>query len=162
MAGQKFYASPTDTFTWKNGAVGHRRGGSFDYLGPYAKVRNCPIDGTNLRLTCYATAHADTMFSVPAVTEYKRKRIAGFFLLDKGDIMFCPFARFRHLVGLAWDRKTWVKELDRIAAEKGCFTGDERDEAMDRTWMPLFRQGLSPQQAWDAHLGSAVGSPREA
>lgn len=58
---QRFYASPTDTFTSPNGAVGHRTGaGSFECLGPYAKVSNCPIAGTTLRLTCYATGYADT------------------------------------------------------------------------------------------------------
>lgn len=47
--GQKFYAS-ADSFTWPNGAVGYRPGGPFDCLGPFARVTNCPIDGTDLRL----------------------------------------------------------------------------------------------------------------
>lgn len=77
--GQKFYASPSDTFTWPNGAIGHRTGVPLDILGPYAKVRNCPIAGTSVRLTCYATGFCDTYFSVPACTRYKGKHIRGYF-----------------------------------------------------------------------------------
>lgn len=88
---QRFYASPTDTFTWPNGAIGHRPGGSFDCLGPYAKVTNCPIDGhTGLRLTCYATGYADTFFSVPACTRRKGKHIRGFFTTRDENIVFVP------------------------------------------------------------------------
>lgn len=158
MAGQKFYASPTDTFTWANGAVGHRPGGPFDTLGPYAKVRNCPIDGTSLRLTCYATAHADSFFSVPAVTQYKRKRIVGFFMLDKGDIVFCVMNRHKHLVGLHWDQVTWVAELGKIAAAANCFPDEDHDRALQRTWLPLYQQGLTPQQAWDSQPWIRNGS----
>jgi hypothetical protein len=86
---QKFYAS-SDTFTWPNGAIGHRPGGPFDCLGPYAKVKNCPIAGTNLRLTCYATGYADTYFSIPADTRHKGKRIVGYFCLEDGNIEFRP------------------------------------------------------------------------
>lgn len=149
MAGQKFYASPTDTFTWANGAVGHRAGGPFDTLGPYAKVRNCPIDGTQLRLTCYATAYADTWFSVPAVTEHKGKRIAGYFTTDEDGIHFRVMNRHRHLVGLPWDQATWVAELDKIADAAGCEPNGDRERALQRTWLPLYQQGLTPQQAWD-------------
>ena len=86
---QRFYASPTDTFTWPNGAVGHRTGSVFDCLGPYAKVRNCPIDGhQTLRLTCYATTYADSFFSVPACTRHKGKYIKGFFTLRDGSAVF--------------------------------------------------------------------------
>lgn len=100
MAGQKFYASPSDTFTWPNGAVGHRPGGSFDCLGPYAKVKNCPIAGTSLRLTCYASGYAETHFSVPAVTEHKGKRVVGYFSTDEDGIYFHVMDRCKHLVGL--------------------------------------------------------------
>lgn len=93
--GQKFYAHPTDTFTFTNGAVGHRIGGPFDCLGPYAKVRNCPIRGTGLRLTCYATGYADTMVSVPACTRHKGQYISGFFTLNDGAIEFVPHDRHR-------------------------------------------------------------------
>jgi hypothetical protein len=88
MSAQKFYASPTDTFTFSNGAIGHRSGSIFDCLGPYAKVTNCPIDGTSLRLTAYATGYADTHFSVPACTRYKGKYISGFFTVNDGAISF--------------------------------------------------------------------------
>lgn len=99
--GQHFYAHPTDTFTWPNGAIGHRTGsGSFDCLGPYAKVRNCPIEGTNLRLTCYATGYADTYFSVPACTRHKGKYISGYFSMNDGLIEFRVMNRHAHRVGL--------------------------------------------------------------
>jgi hypothetical protein len=84
---QKFYAS-ADTFTSPNGAVGHRPGGPFDCLGPYAKVKNCPIDGTEIRLTCYASGYADTAFSVPANTRYRGHHIGGFFTSDEQGTVF--------------------------------------------------------------------------
>lgn len=97
---QKFYAS-SDTFTCPNGAIGHRPGGPFDCLGPYAKVRNCPIVGTTLRLTCYATGYADTFFSVPACTRHKGKHIGGYFTMDDGNIEFRPLDQFKPLLGIA-------------------------------------------------------------
>jgi len=97
---QKFYASPNDTFTWPNGAVGHRPGGPMDCLGPYARVRNCPIAGTNLRLTCYATGYADTVWSVPACTSYKRKHISGYFSMDEESIEFRVLDKHRERLGL--------------------------------------------------------------
>lgn len=100
MATQKFYASRTDTFTWPNGAIGHRSGGSFDGLGPYAKVRNCPIAGTDKRLTCYATGYADTAFSVPAATRIGGRHIAGYFTISEGSIEFRVMDRHRERAGL--------------------------------------------------------------
>ncbi len=79
---QVFYASPHDSMTWPNGAIGYRTGGGFDIVGPYAKVSNCPIKGTTVRLTCYATAVADTAFSVPACTRYRGNYIKGYFSND--------------------------------------------------------------------------------
>jgi len=94
---QKFYASPSDTFTSPNGAIGHRSGGPFDCLGPYAKVRNCPIDGTSVRLTCYATGYADTFFSIPACTRYKGKHVRGYFTSDESGTVFRVMDRQKHL-----------------------------------------------------------------
>lgn len=94
---QVFHAS-ADTFTWPNGAVGHRPGGSFDCLGPYAKVSNCPIAGTDLRLTCYATGYADTHFSVPACTRHKGKHIRGYFAFTDECIWFHPMNSHKHLL----------------------------------------------------------------
>lgn len=89
--GQHFFASSNDTFTFPNGAIGHRPGGPFDYLGPYAKVVNCPIGNTQYRLTCYATGYADTFFSVPACTRIHGKYVSGFFSIDHdGGIHFNP------------------------------------------------------------------------
>jgi hypothetical protein len=84
-----------EPFTFTNGAVGWRPGGPFDYLGPYAKVQHCPILGTNLRLTCYATAYADTHFTVPAATRYRGRHIGGYLTLDNGACAFQPYDRFR-------------------------------------------------------------------
>ncbi len=98
--GQKFYASPNNTFAWPNGAVGHRGSDSFDILGPYAKVRNCPVDGTDLRLTCYATNYADTHFSVPACTRHKGKYVRGFFTLRDDGLVFCVADAHKNRLGL--------------------------------------------------------------
>jgi hypothetical protein len=85
---QKFIAR--ESIEYKNGAIGWRPGGPFDCLGPWAKVQNCPIEGTDIRRTAYATGHADTFFSIPAVTRYKGKRITGFFTMDGDNPIFCP------------------------------------------------------------------------
>jgi hypothetical protein len=108
--GQFFYADPKHTFIWPNGAVGHRPCAlPFDDLGPYAKVRNCPVDGTELRLTCYATGYPDTYWSIPACTRYKGKYVKGFFVTRHSDnridvaaneIVFCVVDRDREKVGL--------------------------------------------------------------
>lgn len=98
---QKFYASKADSYTWPNGAIGYRPGGPMDCLGPYAKVRNCPIAGTDdgtgnpLRMTAYATGYADTYFSVPACTRYKGRHIGGFFAVRDESLEFVPYDRFK-------------------------------------------------------------------
>ena len=97
---QKFYASPTDTFVSPNGAIGHRIGGPFDCLGPYAKVRNCPIEGTNLRLTCYATGYANTAFSIPACTQYKGRYVRGYFTNREDGTVFCVVDAHKDRIGL--------------------------------------------------------------
>lgn len=94
---QKFYASPTDTLVSPNGAIGHRSGNLFDCLGPFAKVRNCPIAGTDKRLTCYATTYANTFFSVPACTRYKGKHIRGFFTTGEEGTVFNVMDSHKHL-----------------------------------------------------------------
>ena len=98
MALQKFHASG-GTFTWPNGAIGHRPGGPFDCIGPYAQVRNCPVmlDGadTGLRLTCYASAVADTFFSIPAATQYRGKYIRGYFSADDSGVTFNASGAYR-------------------------------------------------------------------
>ena len=94
---QKFIAR--EPFTFPNGAIGWRPGGPFDCLGPYAKVQNCPIDGTDLRLTCYATGYADSFFSVPACTVFRKKYIGGFFTWKDDSVFFVPYDRFRDRLG---------------------------------------------------------------
>lgn len=86
--GQKFIARERREFS--NGAIGWAPGGPFDCIGPYARVQNCPVAGTDLRLTCYATGVADTMFSVPACTRRRGRHVGGFFALDNGAIVFHP------------------------------------------------------------------------
>jgi hypothetical protein len=97
---QKFYASPKDTYECANGAIGYRSGGPFDCLGPYAKVLNCPIHGTDIRRACYATGYADTWFSIPACTRYKGKYIRGFFTHEESGIVFNPMDSHKHLLGV--------------------------------------------------------------
>lgn len=57
----------------------------------YAKVENCPIDGTDIRRTAYATGYADTFFSVPANTRYKGRHIRGFFTMRDDGCVFVPY-----------------------------------------------------------------------
>ena len=86
---QRFYASQ-DTMKWPNGAIGHRPGGPFDCLGPYAKVRNCPVDGESRPYTVYATNYADTYFSVPACTRIRGKYVKGILTLSDNGPVFTP------------------------------------------------------------------------
>lgn len=88
--GQKFYADLGCPFEFTNGAIGYRTGATFDVLGPYAKVVNCPIGDTDYRLTCYATGYADTAFTVPACTRIKGKHVRGHFERKDGAITFYP------------------------------------------------------------------------
>lgn len=89
---QKFVAR--ERFEFPNGAIGWAPGGPMDCLGPYAKVEHCPISGTGLRRTAYATGYADTFFSVPACTRVKGRYIGGYLTLDDGGIRFVPYDRF--------------------------------------------------------------------
>jgi hypothetical protein len=87
-----------EPFQFSNGATGWRPGGPFDCLGPYAKVQNCPIDGTPLRRTCYATSYADTFWTVPAWTRVHGKYIGGFFESDGDAVHFVPYSRFQGML----------------------------------------------------------------
>ncbi len=86
MSGQRFVAR--ERFVWPNGAIGWRPGGPFDCLGPWAKVQHCPIDGTDLRRTCYATGYADSFFSIPARCQIYGKTVRGFFTDRDGNPVF--------------------------------------------------------------------------
>lgn len=97
---QKFIAREKHEFS--NGAIGFRPGGPFDCLGPYAKVLNCPIEGTELRRACYATGYADTYFSIPACTRYKGKYISGYLTQDgNGGCSFVPHTCQHAKLGIA-------------------------------------------------------------
>lgn len=87
--GQKFIAR--DKFEFSNGAIGYRPGGMFDCIGPFAKVKKCPVivgDVEVKRLTAYATGYAETFFSVPACTRFKGKHIRGYFTSDETGCKF--------------------------------------------------------------------------
>jgi len=84
---QKFIAR--QRFDFDNGAIGWCSGGPTDCLGPYAKVQNCPVEGEQKRYTCYATAYADTYFSIPACTRIRGKYTRGYFTHDEnGGVVF--------------------------------------------------------------------------
>ena len=86
-------------FNFSNGAIGFAPGGPFDCLGPWAKVKNCPIiiDGKEVaRLTCYASGYADTYFSVPANTRYKGNYVRGYFTSDDGNAFFHVVDAHKH------------------------------------------------------------------
>jgi hypothetical protein len=94
----QFYADPNLTVTWPNGAVGYRSSAPpNDPLGPFAKVENCPIAGTDIRLTCYATGYADTFFSIPAETKYRGKRVVGYFTMNEDILEFRVMNTHKHL-----------------------------------------------------------------
>lgn len=104
---QRFVAR--ERFQFSNGAIGWRPGGPFDCLGPWAKVNNCPIHGTGLRLTCYATGYADTFFSVPAVTRYKGRRVKGYLTQDgDGGAEFRPYNGELEKAGIKLEQSTTV------------------------------------------------------
>lgn len=89
MSLARFYASLEAPEYWDNGAVVFHSG---THTATFAKVRNCPIlvngvySGT--RLTCYATGHADTFFSIPAATRYKGQYIRGYFSQNEDGPVF--------------------------------------------------------------------------
>jgi hypothetical protein len=113
--GQKFYADPRAVFEWPNGAKGYRpTSGPFDCLGPYAKVTDCPIAGTTLRRTCYATGYADTFFSVPACTRINGKYVAGYFSTDGGLIEFRTMDRHKDRLPRLPDSEL-IAQLPRVA-----------------------------------------------
>ena len=113
MSGQRFYADPKNTFVWPNGAIGYRSGGPFDCLGPYAKVENCPIDGTQLKRTCYAVSLSDTAFSIPAVCTIDGHRISGFFT-GSGDagVRFCVHNRHKTLIARHYEAVEAQKQIE--------------------------------------------------
>lgn len=97
--GQRFIARDRREFS--NGAIGWAPGGPFDCIGPYAKVQNCPVmldDAEIGRYTCYATRHADSMFSIPACTKVLGTHIGGFFTTDGGSPVFHPHGRYKALL----------------------------------------------------------------
>jgi hypothetical protein len=98
---QKFHADPATKFVHPNGAVGYGPGGSFDCLGAYAKVRNCPIECEGVqgvRLTAYATGYAETFFSIPACTRFKGRHIGGYFTGMEDGVVFRVYDRFKPLM----------------------------------------------------------------
>lgn len=102
---RKFHARP---YKFYNGAVGWHlldRPG----LEPYARVQNCPIEGTGLRYTCYATGPRDGA-QIPAKVIIYDKNITGFFTMggDPGPV-FVP--DYKH--------RAFLTELDEVRRKKG-------------------------------------------
>lgn len=93
---QKFYDNGEPRH-FPNGAIGYAPGGFTDCLGHFARVSNCPIDGTSVRHTCYASGYADTWFSVPATTRHKGKHVKGFFTSSEDGPVFNVMNSHKHL-----------------------------------------------------------------
>ena len=92
MSGQVFAAR--ERYDFPDGAIGWRPGGPMDCLRPFAKVQNCPIDGTEYRRTAYATGYADTYFSIPARCQLQGKTLRGYLTQDNdGNVRFVPVKR---------------------------------------------------------------------
>jgi len=121
---QRFIARVRRDFT--NGAVGWAPGGPMDCLGPYAKVENCPIKGTNFKHTAYATGYADTFFSVPARTRHKGAIITGFLTSGEDGPVFVPHTCEQ------WKLTPWNEKRFRLIPcvewTEGC--GDEPPRRM--------------------------------
>lgn len=101
MGLQRYYADPACPFHWSNGAIGYRTGTMMSPVGPYAKVVDCPVAGTTLKRTCYATGPADTYFSVPATCKIKGKAVKGYFTSDDdGMVIFRPMVNELTRVGV--------------------------------------------------------------
>ena len=94
--GQKFRSCERRLFN--NGAIGWAPGGPMDCLGPYAKVENCPVEGSSRRYTCYATGYADSFFSLPACTRIRGKHVRGYFTMEDGGCIFIPVDSHKHLI----------------------------------------------------------------
>lgn len=115
MGLQRFYADPRETFEWLNGAKGYRSTSNpSDCLGPYAKVENCPIHGTRLRRTCYATSQADTAFSIPAVCKVDGYTIKGYFGSGDPGLEFHVMDSHKQFL-----QKHFDTEAARTTVEKG-------------------------------------------
>lgn len=89
--GQRYHVDPNTETVWPNGAIGYAPGGPNDPIGPYAKVKNCPIKGTALRLTCYATGEPLHAFAIPACTRFRGKHVKGVFQADEDGVVFVPY-----------------------------------------------------------------------
>jgi hypothetical protein len=98
MSGQKFIARESTRRVELNGAVSFGPGGPFDCLGNWAKIQNCPIHGTEFRRTCYATAYADTHFSIPAVCTVRGKRVVGYLTGTETGPEFRAMDSHKHLL----------------------------------------------------------------
>lgn len=103
MGMQKFWTPLRPTIKWPNGAVGYAPGGMMDCIGPFAKVKNCPVDAhPGVRVTAFATDYADTWFSVPAVCSWKGKPVHGFFKMEDGSPEFHVYDKSKHLFAIDW------------------------------------------------------------
>lgn len=65
-----------------------------------AKIVNCRINGTALRLTVYITGEPDTYFSQPAATRHRGQYIAGYVTGDDDGLLFHPMDRHKRRLPL--------------------------------------------------------------
>lgn len=74
-------------YQFSNGAVGQCRPG-YPHLSVLAHVRNCPVAGTDLRVTAKAVRRPDTMFSIPATARIGNYRVRGYLTVTDDCVEF--------------------------------------------------------------------------
>lgn len=93
----KIYIDPQDTKEFLNGAVGTAPFGKTnkEKLGHLFKVTNCPVRGTNLKRTCYATRPGVKQGEVLAIFWINERRITGKFSLTEEGVEFILDEKYR-------------------------------------------------------------------
>ena len=76
------YSSRTATEFYSSYPNGSRSYRTADPFASVARVENCPCEDGGRR-TAFATAEADTFFSVPACTYVGKKTVGGFLTFDE-------------------------------------------------------------------------------
>lgn len=87
------------TFTFPNGAIGHREGIMQGSILPFTKISNCPIKGTDIRLTCRSAKH-ESYYRISAYTKYKGKRIKGYLIKEGRNVLFNPLPEYYDILGI--------------------------------------------------------------
>ena len=98
MSKQKYIASDL-LITWTNGAKGYGYRHPMDCLGPYAIVRNCPVDGMpGKTCTAYAQGYPDTAWTVPAAARINGYDTMGYFATGDDGTRYVPYDKYRDLL----------------------------------------------------------------